>query len=338
MLLTKVMYLCIICPMKNVLKIAVFLILLGGIIIPANDAYAAIPVWNQISDKTVKVGELLQFSIFASDQDTNNLGYYALGLPLGATFDRDSRVFRWTPDQTGFYAVTFRVFDGFNTYSDMDVNIKVVNSLPATGVTGNTNPPVTYPPVYQPPVFSLNNPPIDFINFNPPTLARESQLYFYTVQAYSQGNQITYRAVIGPDGLTIDRNSGTISWVPNYSQGRPEAYLVTIGVSNGFWESQKTFYITVEDVRFTPLPITNGPMAPTVEVPDEDIIEEEDNSGRGFMAGVFGILGAFFLSPLFLLLIILILIILLYLCAKKRALLEQELRLKDQYDKKNGQQ
>jgi hypothetical protein len=79
------------------------------------------PVLDAIGDKDVEVGELLEFTINASDIDGDALTYSTSMLPPGATFDAVTRIFSWTPadGQNGTYNVNFSVSDG--TLSDSEV-------------------------------------------------------------------------------------------------------------------------------------------------------------------------------------------------------------------------
>src|SRR5205807_679865 len=74
------------------------------------------PVLAPIGDKAVSEGELLSFTIGATDADlpANNLIYSATGLPAGATFDAATRTFSWMPTEPqgpAVYSVDFRVTD-----------------------------------------------------------------------------------------------------------------------------------------------------------------------------------------------------------------------------------
>jgi hypothetical protein len=50
--------------------------------------------------------------------------------------------------------------------------------------------------------------------------------------------------------MTIDSNTGLISWTPNYAQGRTSAYTVTVAAANCLREAQTTYYLVVSDVQF----------------------------------------------------------------------------------------
>ena len=84
------------------------------------------PVLADIGDKEINEGELLAFSVSASDSDGDNLIYSVSDLPIGATFENQS--FSWTPtyEQAGEYDVMFKVSDG-DVESSIIVKIVVVN-------------------------------------------------------------------------------------------------------------------------------------------------------------------------------------------------------------------
>ena len=90
------------------------------------------PVLNPIGPRTVSTGNLLQFTVTASDSDipAQTLTYSASNLPSGATFNATTRVFSWTPTsgQAGVYpSVHFEVSGGYLTDSE-DITITVIAS------------------------------------------------------------------------------------------------------------------------------------------------------------------------------------------------------------------
>ncbi len=164
---------------------------------------------------------------------------------------------------TNRYNYTNTVANSYNTNTNTNTNIN-------TNGGGYALPPVYIPPVYipQPPTYyppTVYTPPpiyypppivcsIAFSNFNPSPTAQEGRWYSYNLQAVStQGGQITYRLVNGPDGLTVSSN-GQISWTPAFNQGRGSAYEVRVAAYNGGCETNRTFYIQVEDMNPVPPP------------------------------------------------------------------------------------
>ena len=84
------------------------------------------PVIDSISNATVKIGENLNFTVKASDADGDNLTYSASGLPAGATFNKNSGFFSWTPEggQEGSYNISFKVSDGkFNDSETAKISV-----------------------------------------------------------------------------------------------------------------------------------------------------------------------------------------------------------------------
>lgn len=96
-----------------------------------------------IGNKTVNEGQLLTFSVSATDPDGDSLTYSATGLPSGASFS--GQTFSWTPTyaQAGTYNVTFTVRDSeltasetvAITVSDVPVSDLIISSL-STATSG----------------------------------------------------------------------------------------------------------------------------------------------------------------------------------------------------------
>jgi len=82
------------------------------------------PILSPIGDQSGDEGQLLQFTISATDPNGDTLAYSATNLPDGATFS--GQTFFWTPtsEQAGIYSnVHFEVSDG--TYTDSE-NITII--------------------------------------------------------------------------------------------------------------------------------------------------------------------------------------------------------------------
>jgi len=72
------------------------------------------PVLQSIGNKCVAYGQLLQFTVAATDADSADiLTFSATGLPSGAQFNSGTHTFSWTPtiDDVGLHPVTFVVKD-----------------------------------------------------------------------------------------------------------------------------------------------------------------------------------------------------------------------------------
>jgi hypothetical protein len=96
------------------------------------------PLLNPIGANSGNEGELLTFTITATDADGDQLTYSASNLPDGASFAPDTQTFSWTPryDQAGVYSVHFEVSDGSLTDSG-DVTITIAQPSADWDVNGD---------------------------------------------------------------------------------------------------------------------------------------------------------------------------------------------------------
>ncbi|MDQ7064152.1 MAG: lamin tail domain-containing protein [candidate division KSB1 bacterium] len=82
------------------------------------------PVLAPIGDKMATVGELLEFTVSATDKDGDSLVFSADNLPPGAVFV--GRTFTWVPDAPGaFMDVLFRVEDSHDGADEERITITV---------------------------------------------------------------------------------------------------------------------------------------------------------------------------------------------------------------------
>jgi len=88
------------------------------------------PVFEDVRDREVTKSDRIQFSVLASDPDSDPLTYGAKNLPAGATFDSlRSRVFDWNTGASlpGPYAISFLVRDSKGGLDEELVLIEVKN-------------------------------------------------------------------------------------------------------------------------------------------------------------------------------------------------------------------
>jgi hypothetical protein len=165
------------------------------------------PVLTPIGNKTVAEGQLLQFTITATDPDGGNLTYSAANLPPGATFDPQTATFSWTPNfnQEGNYPdIEFTVADDG---SPMELDTELL-----TITVGNIN---------RFPVFDLIGS----------KEVLENELLTFTVNATDpDGDGITLSAANLPPGASFDAQSGVFSWTPTLSQ--EGVYTVTFNATD----------------------------------------------------------------------------------------------------------
>ena len=179
------------------------------------------PVLLPIGDKTVNEGELLQFTIVATDPNKDTLTYGARGLPEGAAMSDET--FSWTPayEQAGTYQVTFTVSDAEFTVSQ------------TITITANN---VNRPPVFSP----IGNKEV-----------REGQMLFFTVSATDpDGDPLTYAAKDLPVGARFNPQMRVCTWVSTYTQAG--TYTVTFTVSDGALTGEASVTITVINVNLPP--------------------------------------------------------------------------------------
>ena len=97
------------------------------------------PVLGSIGDQSGTEGQLLSFTIQASDPNGDPLTYSASNLPTGASFDPITRVFSWVPavGQNGTYEnIHFEVSDG--RYSDAEDITITISEMPPPQISNVT--------------------------------------------------------------------------------------------------------------------------------------------------------------------------------------------------------
>jgi len=195
------------------------------------------PLLDPIGNKTVNEGELLEFTITATDPDGDGLTYLASNLPSGASFDSVSQEFTWTPEygQAGSYPnVLFTVTD--NGYPPMS------DSEEITITVGNVN---------RPPVLD----PIGSKTVN------EGELLEFNVTGSDPDNDtLTYSASNLSLGATFDPATQVFSWTPGY--GQADNYNVLFSMTDDGdppLSDSEEITITVGDVNRPPVldPIGN---------------------------------------------------------------------------------
>jgi VCBS repeat-containing protein len=96
------------------------------------------PILDPIGNMSVNEGELIEFTITASDPDGDVLTYSATNLPEGAAFDPEAQLFSWTPgwQSSGRHNdIVFSVSDG-SDYDEEIIAIDVIDKSPLVAPTG----------------------------------------------------------------------------------------------------------------------------------------------------------------------------------------------------------
>jgi uncharacterized protein YjdB len=79
-------------------------------------------------------------------------------------------------------------------------------------------------------------------------------LYNYQVEVDDDGKtELVFELVVAPDGMTIDRSTGLVSWTPTESQiGEHE---VNIKVSDGWYKDNQEFSIEVSQIKLSSISV-----------------------------------------------------------------------------------
>ena len=189
------------------------------------------PVLDPIGNKEVKEGELLEFTITASDPDNDNLLLWAGNLPTGAVFDASTGTFTWTPtyDQAGVYpgvvlGVTDSGYPQEQSSRQITITVGDVNRPPVLNPIGNQSIP-------------------------------EGQTLTFVVTASDpDGGTPTYSASNLPSGATFDAASRTFQWTPTFSQAGTYPNVLFTVTDNGtpIKSAAESVTITVGDVDRPP--------------------------------------------------------------------------------------
>jgi len=112
--------------------------------------------------------------------------------------------------------------------------------------------------------------------FVPVTTAQENAQYTCTVTAESQGGAVTFALTDGPDGMTIDEDTGVITWTPDNGTSEDSPYDVTVEATDAAGNTaEKSFTVSVAGANtaapeltaaYPSLGSTNEDTAFTIEV------------------------------------------------------------------------
>ncbi|HER23754.1 MAG TPA: DUF1565 domain-containing protein [Candidatus Atribacteria bacterium] len=119
----------------------------------------------------------------------------------------------------------------------------------------------------------LNSAPV--IISEPITTATEDQLYSYQIQAVdSNDDELSYFLTIKPEGMSIDKESGLMSWVPTNNQ--VGAHPVNILVSDDMQSSAtQNFDVEVSNVNNSPQIISYSPANSNIKINEGDSVKFE---------------------------------------------------------------
>ncbi len=181
------------------------------------------PVITIHGNQNINEGQLLNFTVSATDPNGDVLTFATTNLPTGAAFNTDTLAFSWTPyyNQAGLYTVNFQVSDGNLTVSrDVVITVNQVNLPPEMASIGNQ------------------------------TVDEGKPLQFTVSATDPDGDILTYSATGMPEGAIFDSVTQTFSWTPDYNQAG--LYTVNFQVSDGNLTVSRSVFINVNQVNLPP--------------------------------------------------------------------------------------
>ncbi|WP_373694403.1 putative Ig domain-containing protein [Geobacter sp.] len=158
------------------------------------------------------------YQVVASDPNGDAVSYSLTTRPSGMTINATTGIIYWRPGSTGTYSVTVKASDPSGLSTSQSFKVSVVER------PSNSSPRITSTAV---------------------TKAVVDTLYSYDVNATdSNGDTVYFRLSSAPSGMTIDLDSGLITWTPTASQTGSKYVKVEVIDSKGGRTSQ-SFYVTV---------------------------------------------------------------------------------------------
>ncbi|HEY2411363.1 MAG TPA: FG-GAP-like repeat-containing protein [Pirellulaceae bacterium] len=177
------------------------------------------------------------YSVAAADPFDPVLTYSLPDHPAGMTIDADIGVITWTPtaQQLGLQSVTVQAANDHGGVALQTYDIVVTNGAP-------------------------NLPPV--INSTPPKQATVGDEYQYIVDATDpEGLAVHYQLKTFPIGMTIDANSGVISWTPTVAQIGTNPVTV-VAIDPGGKAAIQSFLVTALPVNHAPTINSTAPTKP----------------------------------------------------------------------------
>jgi hypothetical protein len=212
-------------------------------------------------DRNVTEGQIIQFTLFASDQNNDTLRFtFGSTPPAGAALDSVTGVFTWVPGyrQSGAYPVVFKVYerDRVPVLSDTAIITIAVKDT-------NHAPVLSYPP--------------DGASF----VTYEKVNISFTLTATDQNGDTLFYSMAGAPSGALLVNKNVFTWTPTEQQARSTPYafsFVVADTGNPAMADTAQVSITVRDTtvpKFVPdsridTVYVETPYTYTVHVVDSD--------------------------------------------------------------------
>ena len=175
--------------------------------LPVNHA----PTFTTTPVTAIALGQRYQYDALASDEDGDVLNFMLSVAPLGMAVDTVTGMIIWQPrtDQVGAHSVVLQVSDARGGMDTQEFTVLV-----SAGVDGGNHPPS--------------------VSSVPETTALIDQAYSYAVTTSDlDGDTLSYALQTAPSGMTIDANSGAVSWMPTATQSGLNAVVVLVSDGRG---------------------------------------------------------------------------------------------------------
>lgn len=199
---------------------------------------APAPVISGLSNIQAEVGRDFSSRVLAEAPGGGALSYFLMGqVPDGLTISRSTGEISWNPamGQEGLQEFTVRVVSSEGVSSEMTVNLEVLEKQLAR----NSKPVFTSQPSLR---------------------AVYDQQYSYTIEVRdAEGDPVTLRLLMAPDGLILDAAAGRLLWTPGEEDRGSHRIIIQADDGQGGLNMQ-TFELEVTGANLPPV-FTSSPPA-----------------------------------------------------------------------------
>lgn len=183
------------------------------------------PVIDSSPVLTASINKQYEYAVIASDAENDSLTYALTASPNGMSINSDTGLIQWLPDTTSDFSVSIEVSDSEGGSVSQNYTLTVSDA--------NRAPVITSIPIF---------------------VADEGVAYRYDVNANDLDNDfLVYSLTVFPLSMTIDSQSGLITWIPATSNNGNVSIQVDDG-QGGIDTQSYTIAVTAADI--TPPVIT----------------------------------------------------------------------------------